>query len=103
MLSVAFSRNDERKKSKTLTDSRSFKNQTYPYLEENSLPEHPDRNPKTLYIFEFWTRNIHYPIAIKSNCYQIARLSYYRLMRNQKSLKYVTFSHDRILTKVIAR
>lgn len=100
MLSLEHSKLENSKNSKSLQQYFSFKNQTYPYLDNNLTAEHFTNTSNLAYPFSFLLKGYYFPIVIKSCTYQSARLKLFRFIRKQPNLKHVTYYHDRLFQSV---
>lgn len=51
--------------------------------------------------YNFYLKNLSYPLIVKSSSYLSARLRFWCIIRNRKKLQHLSFYHDRLLSKVV--
>lgn len=51
--------------------------------------------------YNFYLKNLSYPLIVKSNSYLGARLRFWCIIRKCKKLQHLSFYHDRLLCKVV--
>lgn len=50
--------------------------------------------------YSFHLKYLSYPLIVKSNCFLTARLKFWCAIRQRKKLQYLSFYHDRLISKV---